>query len=590
MKTQTDKFLHAVYVEMHKLQFTKGPPFRPAAMVRSRLREGAGQADDTPVRKGSKEGTRKKGRRPVGSPLDSDDEDAFGACDNCEEDEEGLEGLGVPLDSVVKVWCVHSTPNFSLPWQRRRQYRSSGSGFVIDAKRRVILTNAHCIEWHTQVKVQRRGCDTKHLAKVVSVGWEADCAVLTVENDEFWQDIKVVQLSKKVPHLEEHVLCVGFPVGGDTISVTSGVVSRVEVMTYAAACSELLGIQIDAAINSGNSGGPAFNANGECLGMAFQSLSSDSAENIGYVIPTVVIMHFLNDLLKHGSYTGFPTIGVETQTMENPHLREAFGMSPKQKGLLVNRIAPTCAVAKLLEVGDVLLSFDKEPIANDGTVVYRKHERVAFSWLVAQKFYGEPAEFTVLRDGKTLELQLEKLNPQVALVPVHLFNSKHQVPSYLIVAGLVFTTLTVPFLRSEFGEEWECEAPVEIVHRIIHQRAEEKGEELVVLTQVLAHDLTVGYEELENMLLLTVNGVVVKNLRQVRDLVEACQPEEFLRFTLHNNLILVLRAEDARKATPEALEKHGIPSATSPDLDDVDVEVEAGDVKAGDVKAEAVSA
>lgn len=64
----------------------------------------------------------------------------------------------------AEVWCVHSTPNFSLPWQRRRQYRSSGSGFIIDAKRRVILTNAHCIEWHTQVKVQRRGSDTKHLA------------------------------------------------------------------------------------------------------------------------------------------------------------------------------------------------------------------------------------------------------------------------------------------------------------------------------------------------------------------------------------------------------------------------------------------
>ena len=75
-----------------------------------------------------------------------------------------------------------------------------------------------------------------------------------------------------------------------------------------------------------------------------------------------------------------------------------------------------------------------------------------------------------------------------------------------------------------------------------------------------------GYEELENMLLLTVNGVEVKNLRQVCDLVSGCQ-DEFLRFTLHNNLLLVLRAEDARKATPEALEKHGIPSATSPDLD-----------------------
>ena len=53
--------------------------------------------------------------------------------------------------------------------------------------------------------------------------------------------VRRVQLCKKVPHLEDSVLCVGFPVGGDTISVTSGVVSRVEVMTYAAACSELLG-------------------------------------------------------------------------------------------------------------------------------------------------------------------------------------------------------------------------------------------------------------------------------------------------------------------------------------------------------------
>ncbi|CAE7869365.1 DEGP9, partial [Symbiodinium necroappetens] len=57
--------------------------------------------------------------------------------------------------------------------------------------------------------------------------------------------------------------------------------------------------------------------------MAFQSLSSDQAENIGYVIPTVVIMHFLSDLLKHnGTYTGFPTLGIETQTMENAQLRE----------------------------------------------------------------------------------------------------------------------------------------------------------------------------------------------------------------------------------------------------------------------------
>jgi len=474
------------------------------------------------------------------------------------------------LDSVVKAWCVHSTPNFSLPWQRRKQFRSSGSGFCIqnNKDRRIILTNAHCIEWHAQVKVQRRGSDTKYLAKVMAVGWECDLAVLTIDDAEFWDGIQVVQLSKKVPHLEEPVLCVGFPVGGDTISVTSGVVSRVEVMTYAQTCAELLGVQIDAAINSGNSGGPAFNGSGECLGVAFQSLNADKAENIGYVIPTVVVMHFLNDLLKHQKYTGFPELGVETQTMENAHLREAFGMEPKQKGILVSRIAPTCAAAAVLRESDVLLSFDGESIANDGTTSFRKHERVAFSWLVAQKFYGEPAKMTVLRDKKVVDLEIEDFHPEASLLPVHLFNEPHQGPSYLIVAGLVFTTLSIPFLRSEFGEEWDCDAPVEFVHRVLNQRAQFKGERLVVLTQVLAHDLTVGYEDLENILVQSLNGVTVRNLKHLSELIDSYN-DDVLRFGLQNNLVLILKTEDAKKATKEVLAQHSIPAAASPDLSGV---------------------
>jgi len=339
----------------------------------------------------------------------------------------------------------------------------------------------------------------------------------------------------------------------------------VEVMTYAQCGAELLGIQIDAAINSGNSGGPAFNQMGECLGMAFQSMGSDQAENIGYVIPTVVIMHFLNDLLKHKKYTGFPTLGIDTQTMENAHLREAFGMGPKQKGLLVSRVAPTSAAAKVLQADDVLLSFDGEPIANDGTVRHRKHERVAYSWKVAQKFYGEPADLEVLRDGKIMKLRIENFHPEVPLVPVHLFGRAHEGPSYMIVAGLVFTALSVPFLRSEFGEEWDCEAPVEIVHRIYNQRAQCQGEEMVIMTQVLAHDLTVGYEDLENMLLQSVNGTAVRNLRHVMELIDGCS-DTYLRFQFLNNLTLVLKPEDVKRATPEALEQHSIPAAVSPDL------------------------
>merc|ERR1712100_590694 len=125
------------------------------------------------------------------------------------------------------------------------------------------------------------------------------------------------------------------------------------------------------------------------------------------------------------------------------------------------------------------------------------------------------------------------MGPEAAIVPVHLFNAPHRAPSYLIVAGLVFTTLTVPFLRSEFGEEWDMEAPVELVHCVMNQRfvAETPGESLVVLTQLLAHDAMVGYEDLENVLLHTVNDTKVRSLQHARELIESCS-SEFLNFGL----------------------------------------------------------
>lgn len=126
-------------------------------------------------------------------------------------------------------------------------------------------------------------------------------------------------------------------------------------------------MQIDAAINSGNSGGPAFNDKGKCVGIAFQSLKHEDAENIGYVIPIPVIMHFIEDYEKNGAYTGFPILGIEWQKMENPDLRMSMGMGPDQKGVRIRRIEPTSPESQLLKPSDVILSFDGVNIANDGT-------------------------------------------------------------------------------------------------------------------------------------------------------------------------------------------------------------------------------
>jgi S1-C subfamily serine protease len=198
-------------------------------------------------------------------------------------------------------------------------------GFVIDVDQRHVITNAHSVEHHTQVKLKRRGSDTKYVATVLAIGRECDIALLTVADDAFWEGLLPLSFGP-LPELQEAVAVVGYPIGGETISVTSGVVSRIEVTSYVHGRDELLGIQIDAAINSGNSGGPAFNDDGDCIGIAFQSMAgSGDAENIGYVIPTPIVKHFLRDFERNGRYTGFAALGICWQPMESPDLRKAFG-------------------------------------------------------------------------------------------------------------------------------------------------------------------------------------------------------------------------------------------------------------------------
>ncbi|GMI99161.1 degradation of periplasmic proteins 9, DegP protease 9 [Hibiscus trionum] len=462
------------------------------------------------------------------------------------------------MDAVVKVFCVHTEPNYSLPWQRKRQYSSSSSGFIIGGKR--VLTNAHSVEHYTQVKLKKRGSDTKYLATVLAIGTECDIAMLTVEDDEFWEGVSPLDFGD-LPALQDAVTVVGYPIGGDTISVTSGVVSRIEILSYVHGSTELLGLQIDAAINSGNSGGPAFSDKGKCVGIAFQSLKHEDAENIGYVIPTPVIMHFIQDYKKNGAYTGFPVLGIEWQKMENPDLRLAMGMKPDQKGVLIRRIEPTAPESHLLKPSDIILSFDGVKVANDGTVPFRHGERIGFSYLVSQKYTGDTASVKVLRDSKILSYDI-KLATHKKLIPAH---TSGKPPSYYIIAGFVFTAVTVPYLRSEYGKDYEFDAPVKLLDKHLHAMSQSTDEQLVVVSQVLVADINIGYEEIVNTQVLAFNGKPVKNLKNLASMVDSCK-DKYLRFDLEYQQIVVLQTKAAKAATLDILTTHCITSAMSDDL------------------------
>ncbi|KAI3979068.1 hypothetical protein MKX01_016243 [Papaver californicum] len=457
------------------------------------------------------------------------------------------------LNAVVKVYCTHTAPDYSLPWQKQRQYTSTGSAFLIgDGK---LLTNAHCVEHGTQVKVKRRGDDTKYVAKVLAKGVECDIALLSVESEEFWKGAEPLHFGR-LPCLQDAVTVVGYPLGGDTISVTKGVVSRIEVTSYAHGASELLGIQIDAAVNPGNSGGPAFNSQGECIGVAFQVYRSDDAENIGYVIPTTVVSHFLDDYEKNGKYTGFPCLGVLLQKLENPALRTCLKVQSNE-GVLVRKIEPTADAYNVLKEGDVIVSFDDVSVGSEGTVPFRSTERIAFRYLISQKFAGDTVEIGIIRKGAFMQVQTV-VNPRVHLVPYHIEGGQ---PSYLIIAGLVFTPLSEPLI----DEECEDTIGLKLLAKARYSSAKFKGEQIVVLSQVLANEVNIGYEDMGNQQVLKFNGTRVKNISHLSHLVDSCQ-DKYLVFEFEDNFVAVLDREAATTASPRILKDYGIPSERSSDL------------------------
>jgi len=465
------------------------------------------------------------------------------------------------LRNVLKVFVVKCDPHYAQPWQMRPQRSSSGSAFVICKETRQILTNAHVITNATTVHVRRPGNPKKWRARVLCNGRMCDLALLTVDEPGFWEEDMQPLKFVDVPELQESILAAGYPMGGDSLSITKGIVSRVTMTTYAHYSSQLLGIQIDAAINPGNSGGPAFSnlEEGLVAGVAFSKLSQ--ADNVGYIIPFQVVQHFLEEYETYGEFRGCCSPGFRHQDMENKHLREYHQMDPNTSGSLIYMVDSLSPAAQVLQCGDVLMAVDSVPIGDDGTVAFRDDERVDFIHLMQCMHIGDILPVTVLRDGHVTELSYE-LHARNPLVP--LMHGVDCVPSYMIVGGLVFVPLSVPFLEHAYGSrKWWKSAPTSILNLLQEYRTFPE-EQVVVLFQTLAAEINFGYK-FQTTRVMKFNGETIKNLCHLAQMVDGTA-ERYMRFELEDFKHVLFDSAEARQAGPTILQQHAITYDRSADL------------------------
>ncbi len=244
--------------------------------------------------------------------------------------------------SLVRITATEVEPDYRAPWNSGGIQRGVGAGFVIEGNR--IMTNAHVVSNSRYLTVERDGDPNKYPATVLFVAHDCDLALLKVASADFFKNMTPLTFGG-IPELESVVSAYGYPLGGERMSVTTGIVSRIDFQLYThSSIDQHLAIQISAQINPGNSGGPVMQ-NAKVVGVAFQGYSGDVAQGVAYMIPTPVIRRFLADI-KDGQYDKYVDLGLTYTKLQNPAQRHFLGLKDDDRGVLVGTVIAAGPSAK----------------------------------------------------------------------------------------------------------------------------------------------------------------------------------------------------------------------------------------------------
>ncbi|EFJ48621.1 trypsin family [Volvox carteri f. nagariensis] len=345
---------------------------------------------------------------------------------------------------------------------------------------------------------------------------KCELAVLGVNSPEFWEAVVPYNLaSYGLPHLQQQVAVVSYEDGQPRPRSAPATVMRTEVVTYPSAMQRLLGMTVAVGLSKEQIGSAVVDSRGILLGLVFARTASSSGANknargsgdgggrggggerwghgrrrVGRrasrrgqteasatAVPAAVVARFLEDIQRHGSYQGFPTLGIQWKRTESAALRRFTGMSAEQTGVVITSLNPTAALAALAQPLDVLAAVGGAAVGNDGTVEFRNGaDSIHISYHVSQFRYA-------------------------------------------VVSGLVLTVLSAPFLEGAFGRSWAVRAPAQLL-REWHNHPSRADEQVVVVAE--CQDMgpgsaTDGYERRAVMYQRVVrcNGTHVVNMRHL---------------------------------------------------------------------------
>ncbi len=458
-------------------------------------------------------------------------------------------------NSVVKIFATARYPDPYRPWTKQAPSEATGTGVIIEGKR--ILTNAHVVLYASQVQVQANQSGDKISATVETIAQGIDLATLKLDDESFFETRAPLARATKLPAVKESVLVYGFPTGGTNLSITKGIVSRIDFTLYNFPTSGLR-VQIDAAINPGNSGGPAV-ADDKMIGVAFSRLGG--GDNIGYIIPCEEIELFLADAAD-GHYDGKPAMFDALQTFENPALRPFLKVGRGVDGMIVTQ-ADTDDAAYPLKPWDIITRIGETAVDNEGMVKVGDI-RVRFQYLIQKVARDGQVPLTVVRAGEELKLRVPVAPKRPMLIP----DLEGRYPSYFVYGPLVFSTATQHFLAGLNSAAVALSAGANPLSVRRADRPAFADEALVVVASpFFPHKLSKGYSQRQSSVVQKVNGVTIKNLPHLVETLRDSKAE-FVVFEFAGRKFetVVFPRKEMESATEDILSDNGVRAQGSADV------------------------
>lgn len=494
---------------------------------------------------------------------------AYGACNTFYTGE-----IGPLTPSIVKITATLSVPDCQSPWLGNKEEVRVGTGILV--RNSWIVTSSHVVPGTGYIEIQKQGDQQSYEARVEYLCSDCDLALLKVNKPDFYYGLLPLSLAESVPFTGQSVDLLGYRSTDLWITKIAGKVllSRDNFLVDGSrrvTNAHWWNIDLTKEPDAGLCGGAVVYEN-KLIGVFSTYLRDERASAV--LITALEIKHVISDI-SDGVYDGFPSLGIQFDTLENEQYRRYLGLEESQNGIVVTKVLPEGSAGGYLKGDDVILKVEGIPVGNDGAVLdgpvlngavldgpfpggpfQRESRRVPFAFLLSMKQCNDIVALEISRDGELVKLNI----PLTATADILMQGRKTGGSSrYFIFGGIVFRAIGSDYEPPR--EDTSMRGYQNIRYYLTYQMRDglhSDKQEYVIIDQILADPVTKYFDSLHDILVERVNDIQITRLEDVMEAVKQPLGEYHVIEVDGFEKPIVLHVADIERVQNRVLARYGI--------------------------------